>query len=126
MVFLHPVKNYVKAFKYIWNEITVKVTLESDIYETKALLYKIIKKNSIIQDIPDKMKSEVTNSSTSFRIYFNNLKPIIYTAIVDDHIELYLRYLVHPKKSRNVENTIWLDIINEYKNDKIKLYKQIF
>ena len=126
MVFLHPVKNYVKAFKYIWTELTVKVTLESDIYETKALLYKIIKKNSIIQDIPDKMKSEVTNSSTSFRIYFNNLKPIIYTAIVDDHIELYLRYLVHPKKSRNVENTIWLDIINEYKNDKIKLYKQIF
>ena len=125
-VFLYPVKNYVEAFKYIWSEITVKVTLESNIYETKAILYKIIKRNSIIQEIPDKMKSQVSDSSTSYRIYFNNLKPIIYTAIVDDHIELYLRYLVHPKKSRNVENTIWLDIISEYKNDKITLYKNNF
>jgi len=123
IVFIHPVKNYVEAFKYVWNELTVKVILESDIYETKAILYKIIKKNNILQDIPDKMKSQVNESSTSHRIYFNNLKPIIYTAIVDDHIELYLRYLVHPKKSRNVENTIWLDIISEYKNNKIMLYK---
>jgi len=124
IVFLHPVKNYVEAFKYVWNELTVKVILESDIYETKAILYKIIKKNSIIQDIPDKMKCQVNDSITSHRIYFNNLKPIIYTAIVDDHIELYLRYLVHPKKSRNVENTIWIDIINEYKNKTITLYKR--
>jgi small-conductance mechanosensitive channel len=124
IVFLYPVKNYVEAFKYVWNELTVKVILESDIYETKAILYKIIKKNNIIQDIPDKMKSQVNDSSMSHRIYFNNLKPIIYTAVVDDHIELYLRYLVHPKKSRNVENTIWIDIINEYKNKTITLYKR--
>ena len=68
------------------------------------------------------METQVNDASTDYRIYFNNLEPIIYTEIVDSHIELYIRYLVHPKKARDVENSIWLDIINEYKNGNIKIY----
>lgn len=115
-VFTYPVKNYVEAFKYIWNEITLQLTLDSDITKTKALLYEIIKKSSVIKEIPSKMKSQVSDSSKNYRIYFNNLEPIIYTSIVEDHIELYIRYLVHPKKARNVEDAIWIDIIKAYKS----------
>lgn len=122
IVFSYPLKNYVKAFKYIWNEIVIKIDLNSDVKKTKRLLYRIVRKNSVIQEIPDKMETQVNDASTDYRIYFNNLEPIIYTEIVDSHIELYLRYLVHPKKARNVENSIWLDIINEYKNGNIKIY----
>ena len=34
------------------------------------------------------------------------------------------RFLVHPKKMRNVENDIWIKILNEYQNRKITLYKE--
>ena len=122
-IFKEALTNQTKAFKYIWNEITVKVTLDSDISRIKGLLYKIVRKNSVIKEIPKKMESQIDDASTEYRIYFNNLEPIIYTAIVDDHVELYIRYLVHPKKSRNVENLIWLDILKEYKNKRITLYK---
>lgn len=122
IIFSYPLKNYVKAFKYIWNEIVIKIDLNSDIKKTKRLLYRIVRKNSVIQEIPDKMETQVNDASTDYRIYFNNLEPIIYTEIVDSHIELYIRYLVHPKKARDVENSIWLDIINEYKNGNIKIY----
>ena len=49
--------------------------------------------------------------------------PIIYTKIVDSHIELYLRYLVHPKKARTVEDEIYEQILQKYKTGEIKLYK---
>ena len=94
LVFSHPLKNYVKAFKYIWNEITVKIDLDSDIKKTKRLLYKIVKKNSVIKEIPNKMETQVHDASADYRIYFNNLEPIIYTSVVDEHIELYIRYLL--------------------------------
>ena len=123
VVFSHSVKNYVKAFKYIWNEINVKVELGTDIKKTKRILYTIVKKNGVINETPDKMETQVNDASSDYRIYFNNLDPIIYTNVVDGHIELYIRYLVHPKKSRDVENSIWLDILNEYKNGNIKLCK---
>lgn len=123
-VFSYPVKNYVKAFKYIWNEITVEVDLDSDISQIKELLYKIVRKNSVIKEIPKKMETQIDDASADYRIYFNNLDPIIYTSIVEEHVELYIRYLVHPKKARNVENLIWLDILREHRNKRIPLYKK--
>jgi small-conductance mechanosensitive channel len=124
IIFTYPVKNYVKAFKYIWDEIKINIPLEADVYKTKKELYRIIKKNSIVRNIPNKMESEVNDASAEYRIYFNNLEPIIYVDVVDSHIELYLRFLVHPKKQRNIENSIWLDILNSYKEGKIELYKK--
>lgn len=124
IIFSHPLKNYVKAFKYIWNEIVVKINLDSDVKRTKRIIYKIVKKNSVIKQIPDKMETQVNDASADYRIYFNNLEPIIYTSIVEEHIELYIRYLVHPKKARDVENYIWLDILKEYKNNNVKLYRK--
>ena len=124
IVFTYPVKNYVKAFKYIWDEIKINIPLDSDVYKVKKELYKIIKRNSAVRNIPNKMESEVNDASTDYRIYFNNLDPIIYIEIVDSHIELYLRFLVHSKKKRSVENSIWLDILKSNNEGRIELYKK--
>ena len=121
-VFSKPIKNYNKAFKYIWNEIVVKVPITCDLEKTKEILYEIINKNEIVKRIPKKMSDQVYDASLEYRIYYNKLKPFIYTKIVDNCIELYIRYLVHPKKNRNVENEVWIDILDAYKNKKIDLY----
>ena len=69
------------------------------------------------------MKSEVENLNNSNRIYFNQYDPIIYTKIVDGHVELTVRFLMHPKKARYVESVIWNKIYNSYREGKINLYK---
>ncbi len=124
VVFNYPIKNYVKAFKYIWHELTIKITLDSDIQKTKDILYDILNKNDILNDTPAKMENQINSVTTDYRIYYNNLDPIIYTAIVDTHVELYIRYLVHPKKVRTVEDSIWLDVLDAYKNNEINLYTE--
>ena len=121
-VFLYPLKNYTKAFKYIWDEITVKVPLDADIEKTKEVLYDIVNSNEILETIPKKMEDAVADVTVEYRIYYNYLDPIIYTEIVDSHVELYIRYIVHPKKSRIVEDEIYLKILEEYRNGNIKLY----
>ena len=119
----NPIKNYNKEFKYVWNEMIVKVTLDSNIKKTKNILYKIVNENEIVKNIPKKMENELDTVSLDYRIYFNKLKPIIYTSIVDKHVELSIRYLMHPKKVRIVENEIWLQIIDNYQKGKLNLYK---
>ena len=121
-VFLYTLKNYTKAFKYIWDEITVKVPLDADIEKTKEVLYDIVNSNEILETIPKKMEDAVADVTVEYRIYYNYLDPIIYTEIVDSHVELYIRYIVHPKKSRIVEDEIYLKILEEYKKGNIKLY----
>jgi small-conductance mechanosensitive channel len=121
-VLTNHVKNYVKEFKYIWNEITIKIPFTSDVNTTKTEIYKILKTNEILKKVPKKMENQIGNISLNYRIYFNNLEPVIYTKIVDDHIELYARYLVNPKKARNVEDNLWNQIIIAYKEKRIDLF----
>ena len=122
IVLTKPIKNITKGFKYIWDEIVIKIDLQSDLQKNKKEIYKIINNNEIIKNIPHKMKNQINYINSTNRIYYNKLDPIIYTRIVDNYIELTVRYLMHPKKARYVESEIWNKIYNSYKENKINLY----
>ena len=117
-----PVKNINKGFKYIWDEIVVKISLEADLENDKKEIYKIVNSLDTIKSIPKKMKNLINDVNTTNRIYFNKFDPIIYTKIVDDHVELNVRFLMHPKKARYIESVIWDKIYLAYKAKKINLY----
>lgn len=123
IIFNYPLKNYNKAFKYIWDEITIRIPLDYDVNKAKKVLYKIVNSNEIIKKIPPKLKKQINNVSNSYRIYYNQYDPIIYTKINEDHIELQIRYLIHPKKARYVESIISSNILLAYKNGEIEIYK---
>ena len=123
-VFSEPTKNFTKAFKYIWDEIKINIELDSDVEETKSYIYNILKSIEILKEIPEKMENQVDDVTVQYRIYYNKLEPIIYTRINESHIELSLRYLVHPKKIRIVQNEIYLKVLEEYNKGNIKLYKE--
>ena len=116
-------KNITKGFKYVWDELTVKIDLDSDLSKSKKEIYKIVNSLDSVKSIINKMKDERNVLGTYNKVYFNKYDPIIYTKIVDDHIELTIRYLMDPKKSRNVESVIWNKIYEKYKDKTIKLYK---
>ena len=120
-IFTKTFKNYTKAFKYIWDEIKIKVKLDSNIEKQEEILYEILFDNEILRDTPKKMEDAVDEIILEYRIYYNNLEPIIYKKIVDSHIELNLRYLVHPRKARIVQDEIYGRIIEEYKKGNIEL-----
>lgn len=121
IIFSHPLRNYNKAFKYIWNEITIKLPLNADINKSKSIIYKIVNSNEVVKNIPPKMKNQINNISNEYRIYYNQYEPIIYTNVVNNHIELTVRYLVHPKKARYVNSSIWNKILEAYNNNLIEL-----
>ncbi len=121
-IFTKTLKNYTKVFKYIWNEMKVNIEMDADIEKTKEIIYDILHNNEVLKEIPKKTEDAVEEEIFEYRIYYNYLEPIIYTQIVGGHIELNLRYLVHPKKARDVEEEINEKILDEYRKGNIKLY----
>lgn len=117
-----PVKNINKGFKYIWDEMTIKIELDCDLASNKKEIYKIVNSLDTVKNIPRKMKNQIDDVNTTNRVYFNKFDPIIYTKIVDEHVELVLRFLMHPKKARYIESVIWDKIYLGYKEGKINLY----
>ncbi len=122
IVISKPVKNINKGFKYVWDELVVSVCLDCDLVENKKEIYKIVNNIETIKSIPRKMKSQISEINTENRIYYNKYDPIIYTRINTDHIELTVRYLMHPKKARYVESVIWNKIYLAFCEGKINLF----
>lgn len=115
-VFLEPQANYSTGFEYIWNEIKVLVTFESNWTKTKNLLEEIINKHS--KDIDLKAKQELLEASKNYMIYYKNLTPIVYTSVKDSGVQLTIRYLCNPRRRRGSENEIWESILIQFDAQK--------
>lgn len=121
-IFTDSIKNYTKAFKYIWSELEIPIKLDANLEKNKKTLYEIVESNDIVKRIPKKMKTELNEAIGDYRIYYNNLEPIIYTKLTKDAVILNIRYLAHPKKARHIESQIWNKIYENSKDGKIDLY----
>ncbi|MFA5505966.1 MAG: mechanosensitive ion channel family protein [Vulcanimicrobiota bacterium] len=118
VVFTKHLANYSKAFPYLWNEISVPVTFESDWEEAARSLERIA--GEICTLTPEeqaKVKGDLHRTDTYF-IAFTHLTPIVYVQRRDQGIELTLRHLCIPKNRRGMESAIWKAILKDFTNSQ--------
>jgi small-conductance mechanosensitive channel len=111
-VFTDPVANYNKGFRYIWNEVPVVVTFESDWRKAKHILGKIALKHA--EHLTAQAEQELLAASQQYLINYRKLTPIVYTNVADYGVQLTIRYLIEPRKRRGTEHAIWEDILTEF------------
>jgi small-conductance mechanosensitive channel len=111
-VFTDPIANYNKGFRYIWNEVPVVVTFESDWRKAKQILGKIAVKHA--EHLTAQAEQELLAASQQYLINYRKLTPIVYTNVVDYGVQLTIRYLIEPRKRRGTEHAIWEDILTEF------------
>ena len=112
LIFTATLANYGKGFKYIWNEMPVLVTFESDWRKAKKILVKIVHDNSILQT---KSAEKKFNEATKrFMLRKPDLEPTVITKVEDSGVELTLRYLCRPTHRRETEHKIWEQILDKF------------
>jgi len=112
-VFQEPQANFSSGFNYIWNEIPVRITFESNWEKAKSILTDIIKNHA--EHISHDAEKEIFETSRNFMIYYKHLTPIVYTKVKDFGVLLTIRYLCNPRKRRGSENEIWESVISQFK-----------
>jgi len=113
-VFTDPVANYNKGFPYIWNEVPVLVTFESDWRKAKQILTKIAVKHA--EHLTAQAEQELLTASRQYLINYRKLTPIVYTKVAASGVQLTIRYLIEPRKRRGTEHAIWEEILGEFAN----------
>ncbi len=111
-IFMHHLANYGKGFKYIWNEISVLVTFESDWKHAKSILEDIAKKRAAHLSKP--AEKRVIEASNKFMITDQRLDPKVFTKIEDSGVQLTIRYLCDPVRRRQSEQHMWEDILTAF------------
>jgi small-conductance mechanosensitive channel len=113
-VFTEPLANYDKGFKYIWNEVPVLFTFESDWKKAKEMLTRIAFKHA--EHLTARAEQDLLAASRQYLINYTKLTPIVYTKATDSGVLLTIRYLIEPRKRRGTEHAIWEDILTELRD----------
>lgn len=109
-LFSESQKNHTQGIGFIWNEIPVLITFESDWKKCKKILTEII--DAYSSAITPQAKKAVRKASDKYLIKYGSLTPIVYTDVKDSGVLLTVRYLCNPYQKRISQEIIWEDILN--------------
>ncbi len=116
IVFVQSQANYSKGFQYIWNEIPVLITFESNWELTRTILENIINKRA--EHLTKTVEKQIKEATKKYLITYMHLTPVVYTSVKDSGILLTIRYLCDVRKRRTSEHDIWEDILKEFAKNK--------
>jgi small-conductance mechanosensitive channel len=112
MIFSHPLVNYTKGFRFIWNEVHVLVTFESNWRGAKELLLKIASERAA--QAVDQAEREIRNAAKQFMILYSKLSPTVYTSVEESGVMLSVRYLCSVHNRRDSAQAIWEDVLEKF------------
>jgi len=110
-LFTHSIAGYDQGFPYIWNEIVVTVTFESDWRKAKAELERIL--NELAEDVK---QDDFHRASETLHIQFTRLTPVVWIGTAPEGVKLTMRYLCAPRMRRVSGSQMWEAILDAFAN----------
>ncbi|MCH8031407.1 MAG: mechanosensitive ion channel family protein [Bacteroidetes bacterium] len=111
-LFTDSVINFTRGFPYVWNEIPVLVSFESNWRAAKQILFDIAHEHGSM--LTEDAERKLRRAAQEFLIFYSKLTPTVYTSVRDSGVELTMRYLVEPRRRRGSEQTIWEAILDGF------------
>jgi small-conductance mechanosensitive channel len=108
-IFTHPLINESLVFDYIWREIPVVVTFESDWQRAKQILSEVVQRHS--GDLAPHAEAQTRAAVTQYMLAQGSFEPRVYTRAVDHGVELTMRFLSEIRRPREMEEAIWEDVL---------------
>lgn len=115
-VFQASVANYSRGFQYLWHEIPVLITFESDWQQAKSILLTIANRHG--EHLSETAKSRLQEAAQKYMIFYTKLTPTVYTSVRNSGILLTIRYLTEPRQRRGTEQSIWEDILKAFAQEE--------
>lgn len=115
-VFTEAVANYTRGFPYLWNEVSLAVTFESDWRRARQLLLEVAERRGRLLTPAD--EARVLAESQNVMIFYSTLAPTVYVRGSERGVMLTLRYICGPRERRGTEQAIWEDILDEFGRDE--------
>lgn len=115
LIFKEPLFNYSKGIPFVWDEIPIHVTYESNWKKAKRILEDIANKYG--ESISEEAELSIKEASRKFMIFNAKLYPTVYTSIdYENGITLTVRYMCSYRNRRDSSEKIYEEILDGFKN----------
>jgi small-conductance mechanosensitive channel len=117
-IFSGPVFNYTQDWPYLWDEITLPITYDSDWRLAREIL--LDHGREYTSEFETRARSGINELIRRYPIQEMglNVEPTLYVIMTDNWIELTLRYVVDPHERRAVASNLHSDILQHFESEE--------
>lgn len=108
-LFTESMANYSEGFEFLWHEIPVMVTFESDWQRAEEIV-----KYVLTEHAPDRQEmaaGKIRKAAERYFIRYRHLTPTVYVSVRDSGVLLTGRLLTAVRERRTVDNDVWREIL---------------
>jgi small-conductance mechanosensitive channel len=109
IVFTNQVANYTEGFDFIWQEIPVLVTFESDRARARAIVEAAVRQHA--PNVEREAGALIRETARTYHIKIGALTPIVYMSVQDSGVLFTTRFLVDARRQRSTAQAIWEAIL---------------
>ncbi len=114
-IFSDPVFNYTQHWPYIWDEITLPVTYESDWRRAAEIVLSHGQEYS--EEFQANAEATLEQVRRRFPIQTTSVAPSLYVVMTDNWIELTMRYVVEVRKRRGVMAELHRELLEHFERE---------
>lgn len=119
-VFTAAVANYTEGFPFVWHEVELLVTFESDWRAARLLLESAITR--VAHQHLDQSEAAIRRTARAYNIKIGAVTPITYLTVADSGVKLTGRFLIDPRTRRIEDEQVWIELLDGFAaNDELEL-----
>jgi small-conductance mechanosensitive channel len=116
-VFEEPVYNYTRDFPFIWEEMHIPISYDSDRRRAEQIILDAVRAH--VRNIADLGEDAIDELERRYFVKRSDLGPRVYLRLTDNWIELSARFIVEVHGIRDIKNEISRKILDEFDRARI-------
>jgi small-conductance mechanosensitive channel len=105
------VNNYTKDHPYIWDEISIPITYDSDWKEALKIIETVIAVGT--RDTTLKSEESISKLTAKYYLPRKATEPTVFTVLTDNWIEMNIRYIAEARQRRVIKDQIYRELLSE-------------
>jgi small-conductance mechanosensitive channel len=123
-IFKEPLFNYSLHLDFIWDEITIPITYDSDWQKAMTIMLKTVQENPQYQALLPQAEKQRRQARRKLAVKLTPLEPRVFVKLTDNWIELGMVYPVHNDLRRRFRSEVSQQILTEFTAEKILVASQ--
>jgi small-conductance mechanosensitive channel len=123
-IFKEPLYNYSAYLHFIWDEINLPITYESDWQEAIVIMIEAVKKHPQYQSLLPRAEDQRQQARSKLAVRITSLEPRAFVKLTDNWIEIGLVYPVENDLRRAFRSEVSQQILSEFTEADISMASQ--
>jgi small-conductance mechanosensitive channel len=124
VVLTKTVQNYTRDHNYLWDEITIPVTYDSDWRRAKEIAEDLVKEATA--EVSFDAANNVKSLSGKYYVQEQSVTPKAYVTFNDNWVELTVRYTTKARKRRVTSNDLSQQLLDALDVDDVEIASETF